>query len=55
MEERSFYYRYCIVIPTSYQKMYEYLEECLKANDFNIQAFNETKRTKKNYKNKPKF
>ena len=44
MEERSFYYRYCIVIPTSYQKMYEYLEECLKANDFNIQAFNENKK-----------
>ena len=44
MEERSFYYRYCIVIPTSYQKMYEYLEECLKANDFNIQTFNENKK-----------
>ena len=42
MEERSFYYRYCIVIPNlKNNKMIEYLEECLKANDFNIQTFTE--------------
>ena len=44
MEERSFYYRYCIVIPASFQKMSEYLEECLKAYDFNIQIFTENKK-----------
>ena len=42
MEERSFYYRYCIVIPNlKNNKMIEYLEECLKSNDFNIQNFKE--------------
>ena len=44
MEERSFYYRYCIVIPTSFSKMYQYVEECLKSYDFSIQSFDERKK-----------
>ena len=44
MEERSFYYRYCIVIPTSFPKMYQYLEECLKSFDFSVQSFDERKK-----------
>ena len=43
MEERSFYYRYCIIIPASYTKIYQYIEECLKTHDFSVQSFDEKK------------
>ena len=39
MEERSFYYRYCIVIPESYSKVSEFFEAILKKNSFDIQTF----------------
>ena len=41
MEERSFFYRYCIVIPSSYPKIAQYFESVLKQNDFDIQSFEE--------------
>ena len=44
MEERSFYYRYCIVIPTKYPKLSQYLETSLKEYDFDIQSFEEKKK-----------
>ena len=44
MEERSFFYRYCIVIPTSYPKSIQFLETVLKQNDFDIQSFEEKKK-----------
>ena len=44
MEERSFFYRYCIVIPTSYPKIIQYLETVLKQNDFDVQSFEEKKK-----------
>ena len=43
MEERSFFYRYCIVIPSSYPKIVQYFESVLKQNDFDIQSFEEKK------------
>ena len=43
MEERSFFYRYCIVIPSSYPKISQYFESVLKQNDFDIQSFEEKK------------
>ena len=43
MEERSFFYRYCIVIPTSYPKITKYFESILKQNNFDIQSFEEKK------------
>ena len=43
MEERSFYYRYCLVIPTKYPKLSQYLETSLKEYDFDIQSFEEKK------------
>ena len=39
MEERSFYYRYCIIIPEIYNKISEYFESILKENSFEIQTF----------------
>ena len=39
MEERSFYYRYCLVIPEIYAKISDYLESILKENTFDIQSF----------------
>ena len=44
MEERSFFYRYCIVIPTSYPKIIQYLETVLKQNDFDVQSVEEKKK-----------
>ena len=44
MEERSFFYRYCIVIPTSYPKIIQYLETVLKQNDYDVQSFEEKKK-----------
>ena len=44
MEERSFYYRYCLIIPTIYPKLSQYLETSLQANDFDIQSFEEDKK-----------
>ena len=46
MEERSFFYRYCIVIPTSCPKIIQYVESLLKQNDFDVQSFEDKK---KNY------
>ena len=43
MEERSFFYRYCIVISTSYPKITKYFESILKQNNFDIQSFEEKK------------
>ena len=43
MEERSFYYRYCIIIPEIYSKISDYFESILKENTFDVQSF-----TKKN-------
>ena len=43
MEERSFFYRYCVVIPSSYPKITQYFESVLKQNDFDIQSFEEKK------------
>ena len=43
MEERSFYYRYCIVIPSNYPKLYNYLEKSLNAFDFSVQSFDDNK------------
>ena len=43
MEERSFFYRYCIIIPTSFPKLIEYFEKSLKEYDFDIQSFEERK------------
>ena len=43
MEERSFFYRYCIIIPTSFPKLIEFLEKSLKEYDFDIQSFEEKK------------
>ena len=37
--ERSFFYRYCIVISTSYPKLIECFEKSLKEYDFDIQSF----------------
>ena len=39
MEERSFYYRYCIEIPETYSKISDYFEAILKENSFDIQTF----------------
>jgi len=39
MEERSFYYRYCIIIPEIYSKISDYFESILKENTFDIQTF----------------
>jgi len=44
MEERSFFYRYCIVIPTSYPKSIQFLETVLKQNNFDIQSFEDKKK-----------
>ena len=45
MEERSFYYRYCIIIPEIYSKISDYFESILKENSFDIQSFvNKNKR-----------
>ena len=45
MEERSFYYRYCIEIPELYSKISDYFEAILKENSFDIQTFiNKNKR-----------
>ena len=41
MEERSFFYRYCVVIPTSYPKIIQYFESVIKQNSFDIQSFEE--------------
>lgn len=41
MEEHSFYYRYCIIIPKSCPKIYQYLEETLKSYDFEVQNFDQ--------------
>ena len=41
MEERSFYYRYCIIIPDKYPKLAQYFETSLKSFDFDIQTFEE--------------
>ena len=38
MEERSFYYRYCIEIPEIYSKISDYFEGILKENSFDIQT-----------------
>ena len=43
MSERSFFYRYCIIIPETYPKLTEYFENILKENDFDIQSFTEKK------------
>ena len=43
MEERSFYYRYCIVIPSNYPKLNNYLEKSLNAFDFSVQSFDDKK------------
>jgi hypothetical protein len=44
MEERSFYYRYCIIIPNIYPKLAQYFETSLKSYDFDIQSFEENKK-----------
>ena len=45
MEERSFYYRYCIIIPEIYSKISDYFESILKENSFDIQTIiNKNKR-----------
>ena len=44
MEERSFFYRYCIVIPTSCPKIIQYVESNLKQNDFDVQSFEDKKK-----------
>ena len=44
MEERSFFYRYCIVIPTSCPKIIQYLESILKLNNFDVQSFEDKKK-----------
>ena len=44
MEERSFYYRYCIIIPDKYPKLSQYFETSLKSYDFDIQTFEENKK-----------
>ena len=44
MEERSFYYRYCIIIPKTFPKLTQLFETSLKAYDFDIQSFEEGKR-----------
>ena len=43
MEERSFYYRYCIEIPEKYFKISEYFESILKENDFDVQSLTHKK------------
>lgn len=45
MEERSFFYRYCIIIPEKYSKISDYFESILKENSFDIQTIiNKNKR-----------
>ena len=44
MEERSFFYRYCIVMPTSCPKIIQFLESVLKLNDFDVQSFEDKKK-----------
>ena len=39
MTEKSFYYRYCIVIPESYSKISNYFTKILEENSFDIQSF----------------
>ena len=38
MEERSFYYRYCIEIPETYSEISDYFQSVLKENSFDIQT-----------------
>ena len=44
MEERSFYYRYCIIIRNIFPKFIEYFETTLKNYDFDVQSFEEDKK-----------
>ena len=44
MEERSFYYRYCIIIPNSYPNLIQYFENAVKSYDFAIHSFEEDKK-----------
>lgn len=43
MEEKSFFYRYCIIFPEEYLKIVNYFIEILKQNNFDIQSFTENK------------
>jgi hypothetical protein len=38
-EERSFYYRYCIVCKTKYANVVSYFKQLLKENDFDVKEF----------------
>ena len=44
MEEKSFYYRYCIIIKNNYEKLCDYFIKILKENDFEVQSFIDNKK-----------
>ena len=44
MEERSFFYRYCLVLPISCPKIIQHLESVLKENAFDVQSFDDNKK-----------
>ena len=39
MEERSFFYRYCIIFSNSFPKLFDFFEKALKENNFDTQYF----------------
>lgn len=48
MTERSFFYRYCIVIPEQYQSLSDYFLKLLSDNDFDVQKFFSEDKNKRN-------
>lgn len=44
MEEKSFFYRYCIIIPENYLKICNLFIELLKKNNFDVQSFTDNKK-----------
>ena len=44
MEEKSFFYRYCIIISENYLKICNLFIELLKKNNFDVQSFTDNKK-----------
>ena len=47
MSEKSFFFRYCLVIPDKYQKISEYFGKVLKENDFKVETFTSEEKNKR--------
>ena len=45
MEERSFFYRYCIIFSNSFPKLFDFFEKALKENNFDTQFFIKVEKT----------